>query len=463
MNETAVRAALRDATDGVGPYDVLGRALSGARRRRLARLVAAPVVLFLVGALAVVGWSSIPEVTERSAQPHQAPAGVPDRLDDPRSRVPTVTARPPGPVAAAYTGEKYASLTGRLGVVLSGPAGYRVTDRVERGAARPGESVLLSPAGDRLAYLDSDSGVVVLDLTTGRRATVPGSDRRMEPLAWSPDNRTLAVATAPEPGADGRKMWRGLGLLDTGAGGFRTVAGPAGWYTPGFAVAFAPDGAKLAYQNDTRIVVVGVDGAGVAELVVSDGGLLAGKGAFTPDGASVAVSVGSGCCLRHLAIYRLVPPTEGAPEPRRTAEVGDTSALRVQGWTPDGRAVAVAFRPLSYYEDSPYKSGPPSVQTRADRVRRVEVVTVGADFGSILLASSSHVQALDLAERTVATGQVVSAPPPPRGLPPPFPLAWRDLPTVFGWLSGLVFLIGAAVAAVWAVERRITASEGEPR
>jgi hypothetical protein len=455
MNETAVRAALRAATDDVEPYDVLGRALRQARRRRFTRLAAGPAAVVMVAAIALAGWVQTPAGSERPGKPRGSLAGLPDRLEDPRSRTPKVTARPPGVVAAAYTGGGYASLSDRLYVVLSGPAGYRVTDRWDRDEVYPGEELLLSPAGDQLALYEPGA-VVVLDLTTGRRRTVPNpSGQAMEPLAWSPDNRTLAVAVAPDTGDDHRKSWRGLGLLDTGSGEYRSLANPAGSYTPGFAVAFSPDGQALAYQGDRHIFVVGLDGADRGDFwVEEEGDLLAGKGAFTPDGASVVVSAGTDCCTRYLEYHDV--DEEYGPVGRRSGTVADASALRVQGWTPGGTPVAVAFRPVPGYA-----SMPRTAPTRYDRVRRAEVLTVGT--GTTLIGVPSGVAAVDLAERAVATGQVTAAPAAAYGLGPPFPLARPDLPIAAGYLLAVGFptvLVGLLVYAL--LRRRVSGPAGSP-
>jgi hypothetical protein len=437
MNETIVRAALRDATDGLEPYDLLAPALRQARRRRLSRLVAAPTAVVIAAALALLGWAQAPTWSEPTGASKRL-AGLPDHLHDPRSRTSSVSNRPPGPVAVAYTGGSYASYSDRLYVMLSGPAGYRVTDRWSRDEVHPGEDVLLSPAGDHLVYYDK--AMRVLDLRTGRTRTLPNEvGRESEPLAWAPDNRTVAVAVAPGLGPDGRRIWRGLGLLDTVSGEYRSLANPPGLFMPGFAVAFNPDGGSLAYQGDNHVFVVGLDGVDRWNFYVDEGNLLAGKAAFTPGGA-VAVSVREGCCQHHFEYYT------AADRPReRTAAVPDTTALRLVGWFDRETPVAVAFRPVRGYHTLPR-----SVPTTFDVVRRADVVTVGS--GGALILTTPDVAAVDVAEQAI-TGVVVRAPAAPDGLPPPFPLGWPDLWKLLRYVVA-VFLFIVAVGLVHGLVQR---------
>ncbi|GIJ57968.1 WD40 repeat domain-containing protein [Virgisporangium aurantiacum] len=448
MNETIVRTALHQAAEGIEPFPVLDAAMRQARRRRFGRLVAVPAAVALLAAVAVAGWTGVSrERAERPAGPTQPLPGLPVRLHDPRTGVPTVHDQPPGAMAVAYTGTNFGALAESLYVVLSGPAGYRVTDRWPSDEVHVGEEVLLSPAGDRLASHESADGTTaVLDLRTGRQRLLRrpwGGD--MEPLAWAPDNRTMAVVVSPKNRGGWSDIWNELGLFDTETGTYRRIGRPGGKYSPGFAVAFSRDGQRLAYQSDDRIDVVDLNGSAVADFLVSPNSRLAGKGAFTPDGAAIAVSVTEGCCTHRFAFHDIATGVE-QPE-RRSVAVPDTGALRLLGWSPRGEAVAVAFR-----HDPGAEPASDAGRTWFEVVRRVEVVTVGS--GAVIINASSNVQAVDLADQAIATGQMVTAPPKPTGFDPPFPLAFEDLPVVAILLLPVSVPVVAVISLVWLVRWR---------
>ena len=160
------------------------------------------------------------------------------------------------------TDTRIAYLTaGRLHVV----AGDGTSDAAVRGlpAAAP-----VAPAwrpGDRhvLAYVSTRGRVAVLDTDEGSVAWVSTGHAEPRALAWSPDGKTLALATA-----------RQLVLFDgrTGRARVRALAGAR-------AVAFSPQG-RLAVLRDSTVLLV--DGPRVRTLFTSPA-RLAGL-AWSPNG-----------------------------------------------------------------------------------------------------------------------------------------------------------------------------------
>ena len=163
----------------------------------------------------------------------------------------------------------------------------------ERGGAGFHASPVISPQGDRVAYVATEDGLfdVFVAPTAGRgerRRVVDGQDnaqfeslRLLSPgLSWSPDGRRLAVAVTS--GASDA-----IALVDLEDGSVQEVR-PAGVEAI-VSVAWSPDGTRIAFEGTagahSDIYVVGLEDRAVANLtrdLFSDH-----APAWTPDGRSV--------------------------------------------------------------------------------------------------------------------------------------------------------------------------------
>jgi hypothetical protein len=425
MNEGMVREALHLVADGVDEYPVVERALRRARRARVARLVAVPVglALMVLAVLVLVPAVSAPTVV---ASPPVTGLRLPDRVDAPAVLTPTIADAPPGPVPLVMAGSRY-PLTGLLyasKAMTVNAAGHRAQEWTNSWRAMPGENLLLSPDGTRLAWLGTD-GVHVVDLRTGEeRVVAPGPFARStaEPLAWSPDGTYLAYAEMP-PGLGliaGSPPMVGIGLLDVATGTARRVIetpdGTVPDSRPG--LAFSPDGLRVAYESAGRLHVAALGGRDLWWVDLPPQGRIAGKAAWTPDGTAVALAVPMPCCGTTTADWALwfydAATGERRPDPQYSV-AADLTAIRLVGWTPAGEAVAVAFVAKDRSADlTSYIS-----RTDFDLVRRAELVALAPNRPArVLLRAPDGVEALDVAELAVATEGVAAVPGPPLILVP---------------------------------------------
>ena len=423
MNEQALREALRsvaDDGDGAAGAWVVPVVLRRARRRRLARLVAAPVAAVLAVLVGAGATLLPPRLADPAGPPPADVAGLPERLDKPGLRTPTIRGAPPGPVAVAFSGSTFAyvSLLDSARVAVAGPGGYAVTHRWSQDELHPGEGILLSPAGDRLAWNELDGPIRIQDLRTGAvRALHPPAGTGYSLCAWSPDGGSLAIVEF-----HGRPGPSELGLFDVATGAYRRVATAGDGLFPGSAVAFSPDGKRLAYQAGDRLTVVSLDGTVLSTVTLARHALLTGKGAFTPDGSGLVIATADSCCELTRMRWRLsvLDAATGAPQAAPEYPViDDAVAVRVQGWLPGGTPVATVYRPerrelpRGYVRQWGYLTG-------FAYVRRVDVVVVPADTEALrrLVVTSDQTLAADVAADAIATGRVLPAPPVPSGVPP---------------------------------------------
>lgn len=160
----------------------------------------------------------------------------------------------------------------------------------ERGDVDSIYSTRLSPDGRQVAVggesPDGDSGVVLVDLTTG---ATRGFDTRagyVDVLAWSPDGHLVAYADRDT----------GVELLDTRTGQSRhlDVEVPAltdGGPYPEHAdvVAFSPDGERIAVDVGDAVRLVPLGGGASTEVPKEYDQVLAGPAAWSPDGRLIAL------------------------------------------------------------------------------------------------------------------------------------------------------------------------------
>lgn len=302
------------------------------------------------------------------------------------------------------------------------------------GPAVPGETVLLSPDGRRVAFEDVDAGMLVVaavDGTTRQRfPPAPADGAGDVPLAWAPDGARLAVARVTPDTAE-------LGVLELASGRYGRLAGlPANWdeLTP-FRVAFHPDGRRLAVQDGNAITVVAVDGARLGAFALPAGSLLAGSGAWTPDGAGLLLGSRDGRAWRFTAVD---PQTGAGRAASAWATLPDSAVARAVGWGRDGALVVVAYDPEPGNGSGPSQGNP----TAYSGLRGVRVLALPADGGAPvhLVRTPPGVLSVDVAAQAVAS--VRGAAPAP---------VW---PMSRGWLGGSVFVFALLLGGVVLLLRR---------
>jgi Tol biopolymer transport system component len=220
--------------------------------------------------------------------------------------------------------------------------------RIIRGEfeARAGVDTVLSADGRQVAaaaVVSLRPSVRIVDLVTGRGRNVgsgvAGTDM-VQPVAWSPDGRAIVVRdTVP---VDSERtayrhvlsiVWpdddRRTRLADTDEG-------------LGSAVAFDPDGARLAFQTGRTVTVADLDGRRLSSFTLAPGIELAGKAAWSADGRTLTVSrLG----IDSWTLGRVDAATGRDLGALDTPVVRDVTAIRLLGWAPDGSAWVVAYQP----------------------------------------------------------------------------------------------------------------------
>ncbi|MET7417525.1 hypothetical protein [Dactylosporangium sp. NPDC005555] len=276
------------------------------------------------------------------AQP-AAPTGgtvLPTRLAGLSLLTAAVSDAPAGPALLAYVqGTNGPRWLHTLQTVVLSTDGhtYRRLDEAERrgGPAEFGTwqdaPVLLAPDGSRIAVgsVDPRADVAVVDLRTGRTSTYrAGATGIVRPLAWSPDGTRLAYLTGDTDSA----------VLDITTGASTALP------TPATTAAFSPDGRRIAVQGvpETEVEprrpvrIVDLDGGGApTELTeVGFGVVIAGSGAWSPDGRWIAVAdnVGSGKLDCTLTFLPVDPAERNPPERIATAE-----QIALVGWAAPDR------------------------------------------------------------------------------------------------------------------------------
>ncbi|WP_033346150.1 hypothetical protein [Catenuloplanes japonicus] len=276
--------------------------------------------------------------TALALPPHGTTGGgtvsaVPAALGLPWPWTPRLAAAPLGAAAVIVGGQSLAleDLQDNASVAVVGPDGdHRLLPLGGPGSA--GGTVLLAADGHSLAHDDRNGDLAVTAVDTGDSRTFGVPDGYYAALAFAPDSGRLAVARVT-----GRTE---LGLLDLGSGAFLRLGDLPGDYAarPGFWAAFSPSGRHVAFQDGGTVVVAGTDGARSGTFTLPAGAVLAGKGAWTPDGTGLVLGAPTAEGWALSIIDAVTGVARSAPVVLRGTPVGD-----LLGWSGTGTMVVAGY------------------------------------------------------------------------------------------------------------------------
>jgi len=216
------------------------------------------------------------------------------------------------------------------------PVGVALQAERELVTRVPGGGFNFSPDGGRIvvsgyqAPYDPEEGVDVWTFPVdGGRPTRLTSDGSFEGYpCWSPDGKWIAFVdrhvTSEDDGFDA------IYVAPAGGGEIRQVSSESD-SVGGGAIAFSPDGERIAFFSDDAIKTIRLDG-GQSQVLVTE--VQSGRQSdlsWSPDGAKIAYS-GAG------RIW-IASPGAGAPEELRTGLPGGTRHGAFS-WSPDGEKIA---------------------------------------------------------------------------------------------------------------------------
>ncbi|MGC4760479.1 hypothetical protein [Micromonospora trifolii] len=413
-----LRETLHAAAADVPAYPVYERALATARRSRRRAVLAAVVVLVLVALTgAVLPLTRTPAVDPAAG----ADAALPDRIALPPLGALHATDRPRlGPASVIFSGQA-ARLQGWdedgiVGVVGADSDRYRI---LSMGYEAPvGEQVILSPDGrymSRPAGLSDDGRVDIIDLVTGRtrqlRSKVADSVGTT-PEAWSPDGSQLVVDDTVPTDPMRSSYRRVLSIVTLDGERWTQLADAAQQPIFGSPVAFAPGGGRVAYQIGRTVTVTGLDGRTVSTFELPAESWLAGKGAWTTDGALTLISRKTG--TTDWSLRRVDSATGRDTTPLPLPGVTGVTAIRLLGWGPDGAALVVAYQPEPLSPDRFDQPLELDQRTAYPNVRSVRVLALAPDATAprTLMTAPEQVLAVDVADSVISGGRTRDANPP---------------------------------------------------
>ncbi|MEU4553073.1 hypothetical protein [Micromonospora violae] len=410
-----LRDALRSAAEDVPTYPVYDRALATARRSRRSRLAAAAGVVMLLALAGVV----VPLTRTPAFDPAAADAALPDRLGLPPIGTLHVSDRPRlGSASVIFTGPaprlrgwNNASVVGLVGADADH---YRIM-RVG-GEVAAGETVHLSPDGQHLARPDGDEdepGIDVVDLATGRTRQLKSSVTNTvasTPVGWAADSASLVVRDEVPVAFAGATYTSVLSIVPVDGGRWTALASGAQEARFGSIVAAAPG--RLAYQAGRTVTVADLQGRELSSFPLPDGSSLAGKGAWSPDGATLTLATRQPT-TGEWTLHRVDPRTGRDDESLRLPAVARAVAIRLLGWAPDGSALVAAYQEDMEAPERPLEeqAQPPAPAEQASSVR-VLALTPGATAPRTVLTAPAQVNAVDVADQVIHGGRVRDAQPP---------------------------------------------------
>ncbi len=405
----------------------------------------AAALLVVVGASAAT-WAMATRSANR-AGPAVADA-LPQRVDAPWLWTPPV-GRAGGPAAALVLGGSTIGLRnpvrgeGTVDLVDAAGTGHRLLGFDFDGVNVPGERLLLSADGTRVAYPDGND-ILLLDVRDGgthRLVSNLGVDTWYLPLAWSPDGRQLVAAQ------DRRGDHDGVGLVDVASGRFTELVPVTGGSlrrpVPGYSAAYSRDGHHLAIQVDERITLID-DGVPTGSFAVPAGSRLAGKGAWSPDGRALALVADQ----RFSSTVSFVDATSGKPTGAALPAQEGVTTQRLLGWRPDGAAVVAAYLPEPDVPATFDVRDEDDHPTNFAAVRRVELrALTPAGAARTLLSPPDQVLAIDVADDALASGAVRPGGPAP---------VWPAAPSIAAAAVALLLLplVGLVGLVVLLMRRR---------
>lgn len=391
-------------------------------RTRAIRMVLIPALVLLLVVVIGVAARPLAAFLAPAAPTASSTFGLPDKIQVP-VWAESATADPFGRASVAFggPGDGFVGLSEYSRIAVVGPTSYRRTGHWwDSDSVHIGEEVLLSPDGTQLALVQESLRIV--DFSTGRSRylQLPFMGRRWtwtedsrhfaDVLAWSPDGRSLAIVE----GINSYPVrWKALGIIDVQSGAYRRLAPGDGELVRGFAAAFSPDSQRIAYQSGDRISIVDVNANAISSASLPPGALLAGKGAWTPDGSSIAVTVPQQCCTplaTDWTIRYFAADTGEAASGPTFSTITDAMAVRFLGWATPSRAVIVAFRPGNQDPGYIYSAD----RTFVWNLRRLDILAIEPGRqASRIIDTPSDVLAIDIADEAITSGVTVPAPPRP--------------------------------------------------
>lgn len=189
-----------------------------------------------------------------------------------------------------------------------------------------GKQIVVS--GAELPVAPGHGGDVWTIPMDGGRPTRLTNDRSAERYpCWSPDGRWVAFTDWYERSAN--EGYQAMFLVPAGGGPVRQITSEADSVGDG-AIAFAPDGQRIAYFSRGAIMTVPIEG-GQPEVLVAD--VKSGRHSqlqWSPDGTRIAHNAGGRIWITRLGGGRPEPLSTGLPD---VAELGDF------GWSPDSEKI----------------------------------------------------------------------------------------------------------------------------
>ncbi|SCF39152.1 WD40-like Beta Propeller Repeat [Micromonospora viridifaciens] len=358
-----------------------------------------------------------------------------------------------GPASVIFTGQAPGLVHGEEGSIIAVIGADADRYRIIKGEieAQAGGDAVLSPDGRRIAFRSPGLTlrVEIVDLVTGRSRTVSSgvSDTLLTaPAGWSPDGRALVIGDAV-PANPERSAYRNVLSIVWPDGDRRIrLADEHEGIAP---VAFAPDGARLAFQVGRTVTVTDLDGRRLSSFTLAPEAELAGKGAWSTDGRTLTVTRRDGGSW---SLRRADPATGRDLGAVDTPTASGVTAIRLLGWAADGSARVVAYQPAPHAPaafDAPLEMDQRLAYGNVGTVR-VLALGRGSQSPTTLLTAPTDVVSIDVSDDVIHGGRTRDA-SPPHGLGPRF-WYWTLLVTFL--VAGIAAYRNREGLALWLHNRR---------